>query len=175
MQLFAAILAPVLFFVFLLTPKPVITGDSKPTLPPIKSSSMPISKVSLMPKSTPVPSKVVQLSDSLFLDSINSYRVSKGLSLVSSDFYTCSFAKLRAKEISTNFNHDGFNNRLTSKYLSYPSFHVVIENIAMTSNRQDVINLWINSPGHAANMQKDTPFVCVQNYGDYYAYEGYKQ
>ncbi len=34
--------------------------------------------------------------------------------------------------------------------------------------------MWINSPGHAANMEKDTPYVCVVVNGKYFAYEGWK-
>ncbi len=177
-----------MFFALLTNPSPTSTSDravSSPKPTPsakvlvISRTPTPLPTPTLTP--TPIPTPSVKPTptpsssfDSLFLDSVNSYRASKGLSAVSSDSYTCSFAKLRAQEISTNFNHDGFNNRLNSHTLPYPSNHEVTENIAMTSNPNDVINMWINSPGHSANMQKDTPFVCIQNSGDYYVYEGYK-
>ena len=105
---------------------------------------------------------------------INEYRASVGLPSVKTDKYTCEFAVTRAAEIVNNFNHDGFQNRVNSKTLPYPSFSSVTENIAMTSNYKDVVNMWINSSGHAANMRKDTPYVCVEKIGNYYAYEGWR-
>jgi uncharacterized protein YkwD len=108
------------------------------------------------------------------MNAINVYRSSQGLSSVQADKNTCDFAATRAQEIVGNFNHDGFQNRINTHTLPYPSYHMVTENIAMTSNYQDVVNMWINSPGHAANMRADTPYVCVAKSGNYYAYEGWK-
>lgn len=51
---------------------------------------------------------------------------------------------------------------------------LVTENIARAANYKDVVKLWINSPGHAANLFADTPYACVENYGNFYAYEGWK-
>lgn len=106
------------------------------------------------------------------MDAINAYRVSNGLAKVSQDPLTCSFATTRAKEIASNFNHDGFTSRINNHTLPYPSYHEITENIVMTSDYKEVVTIWINSPGHAENMRKDTPFVCVAKFGDYYAYEG---
>jgi len=108
------------------------------------------------------------------MQEINNYRRSQGLSEVKTDSYTCDFAAIRAQEISSAFNHDGFSNRLSSKTLPYPSYSVVIENLAKISDYQKVVTLWINSSGHAANMRKDTPFVCVAQNGNFFAYEGFK-
>lgn len=108
------------------------------------------------------------------MDGINNYRASKGLSKASSNQGTCAFAKTRSGEISSAFNHDGFNQRISSHTLPYGSYSLVTENIAQTSNSADVVNMWINSPGHAENMQKDTPFICVVQNGNYFAYEGWK-
>lgn len=90
------------------------------------------------------------------------------------DSYSCDFAKLRAEEIAQNFNHDGFSNRINAKSLPYPSYHEVTENIAMTPDYKDVVSMWINSSGHAENMRRDTPLVCVERNGNYYAYEGWR-
>ena len=105
---------------------------------------------------------------------INEYRKSQGLSEVKTDQYTCDFAKTRAGEIATSFNHDGFRSRINNKSLPYPSYSQVTENIAMTSNYQDVVNMWISFSGHAENMRKDTPYVCVERNDNYYAYEGWR-
>lgn len=108
------------------------------------------------------------------LDQVNAFRASKGLSKVQTDGYTCAFATLRANEITSNFNHDGFNNRANSHTLPYPSYSSVTENIALNSDPTQVVPAWIASPGHNENMQKDTPNVCIANSGNYYAYEGWK-
>lgn len=133
------------------TPSPTPLATSEPT------------------SSTPPPSSS-QLS--FFMNEINDYRKSFGLTSVSTNDTVCNFAKVRAQEISTNFSHDGFNQRVQSYTLPYTSYSLVTENIAETPNYQDVVTLWKKSPGHAENMRADTPYVCVENYGNYYAYEG---
>ena len=101
------------------------------------------------------------------LQQINAYRASHGLSPVSEDPQTCAYAQLRANELVSRFDHNG------SPY-PYNNYSLVTENIAMTTNPSEVVSLWINSPGHAENMRKDTPYVCVRNSGPYYAYEGWR-
>lgn len=108
------------------------------------------------------------------LAAINSYRQSKGLAAIRTDPLTCSFAKLRAQEVSGNFSHTEFYNRVKGKTLPYPHYKQVTENLAWAPSGQNPVNMWINSPSHAANMLKNTPFVCVGNFGDYYAYEGWQ-
>ncbi len=124
-----------------------------------------------MPKLTHFP--IPKPSSNNLLDKINTYRKSQGLGPVATNPLTCDFAQVRAQEISSNFNHDGFNQRLASHNLPYKSYSLVTENIAETSSNNP-IEMWIASPGHAANMRADTPFVCVMQFGNYYAYEGLK-
>lgn len=102
------------------------------------------------------------------------YRSSKGLSNVVADKYTCDFAATRAKEIVDAFNHDGFRSRVDSKSLPYKSYRSVTENIAFTPDYKKVVDMWIGSSGHAENMRKDTPFVCVAQQNNYFVYEGRK-
>lgn len=147
---------------------------SRPTSTPLPTST-PTPVPTLRPTSTPTPvSPTYDAKTMYFLEQINNYRKSQGLSAVKPDPLTCNFAKVRAQEISTSFNHDGFNNRINSKTLPYPSYSYITENLAMNSNYQAVVNQWINSPGHAANMRADTSYACVQSSGNYYAYEGWK-
>ena len=108
------------------------------------------------------------------LNAINDYRVSKGLGRVVSNAETCSFAKTRAGEISANFNHDGFTQRIASHNLPYTSYSLVTENIAENSDSSQIVNMWINSPSHEENIRKDTPYVCIVQNGNYFAYEGWK-
>jgi uncharacterized protein YkwD len=105
---------------------------------------------------------------------INKYRALRGLGAVQTSSETCSFAKLRAEEISKNFNHDGFNHQVDTKTLPYSHWSKVSENLATTPNYKEVVTLWENSPAHANNMREATPFVCVEQYGNYFAYEGIK-
>ena len=113
--------------------------------------------------------------NSLFLAEVNTYRASQGLPSVQSHPEVCAFAKKRAEEIVTNFNHDGFSKRTKDKTLPYTRWSNVTENIAMTTNPEEVVTLWINSPGHAENMRADTPYVCIAQSGNYYAYEGMRE
>ena len=90
------------------------------------------------------------------------------------DPYTCAFAGTRAQEISVEFNHDGFSERVASKTVPYPGYSYINENIARTSDYRRVVDMWIASSGHAQNMRANTPYVCVAQYGTYYAYEGWR-
>jgi len=108
------------------------------------------------------------------MNEVNNYRKSLGLNMVVTNTQTCNFAWTRATEIAVNFTHDGFNNRLNSNTLPYNGFSKVTENLAKSTNYKDVVNTWIQSGVHSQNMRADTPFVCIQRYGDYYAYEGWK-
>jgi uncharacterized protein YkwD len=138
------------------TPKPTVKPTASPTHTP-----------------SPTPSSSDPIRDYI-MTQINAYRKSLGLYAVKTDPKTCAFATTRAKEVSTNFSHDGFNQRISNHTLPYPSYHLITENIAETSNYKNVESMWQNSPGHAANMRADTPYVCVSKYGNYYAYEGWK-
>lgn len=157
------------------TPTPAVNKSVTPTK--VIPSATPTSKPSITPTKTAIPTPTITNTVSLtkqqyIMQAINNYRKSIGLSTVQTSLETCSFAKVRAKEISVNFNHDGFRNRINNKQLPYITWSQVTENLAMTSNFKNVVNMWITSPGHAENMRKNTPFVCVENYGNYYAYEG---
>lgn len=163
-----------------ITPIPTRTPTPTPTESP---SPTPTKTLTPSPTRTPTPSlKVTPTTEAgssgtfqnYIMNEINSYRKSQGLSTVQTDNNTCSFAQTRANEIINSFNHDGFRDRINNKTLPYPSYSSVTENIAMTSDYKNVVNMWINSSGHAENMRKDTPYVCVQRNGNYYAYEGWR-
>lgn len=141
---------------------------------PLKTT--PTAKPTVKPTTAPVAAAPAATNDvtAYIMKEINDYRASQGLSSVQTSAETCDFAKTRAQEITTNFNHDGFNQRKESKTLPYTSWSAITENIAMTSNYKDVVTMWKNSSGHAANMRANTPYVCVMQSGNYYAYEGMK-
>jgi uncharacterized protein YkwD len=152
------------------TPTPKFISVILPTSPIIPSPN-----ITPLPTPTPTTTPPTTNTDASYLiGEVNRYRASQGLAFVQSSNDTCSFAETRAQEISSSFSHDGFNNRVNSKTLPYPSWSNVTENIAQTSNLQNVVPMWINSAGHAANMRQDTPFVCIKQNGSYFAYEGMK-
>lgn len=103
---------------------------------------------------------------------INQFRTSHGTYATKTNSQTCNFAAKRAKEISTNFSHNGFNT--TTLRNAYGSYHYVTENIAMTSSYKNVVNMWINSAGHRKNLLANTPYICVGIYNNYYAMEGWR-
>lgn len=144
------------------TPSP---NSTKPVSSPVQSPS-------------PIPSPVLESAlDDIqiyIISEINDYRKSQGLGEIAVDPNTCSYANTRAKEILADFSHKGHEQRIDSKNLPYPSWSLVTENIAMTSDYKQVVDLWIKSSGHAENMRRDTPYVCVERYDKYYAYEGWK-
>jgi uncharacterized protein YkwD len=106
---------------------------------------------------------------------INAYRTSLGLSSVKADTYTCDFAQTRAHELGGSFSHDGFTSRINAHTLPYPRYTEITENIAQTQDPTQVVQMWINSPGHAENMRRNTPFVCVKGENGNYAYEGWSE
>ncbi len=151
------------------TPVPTPTKTPSPTPTPTPSP-IPTPTKKPLPTRAPIQTNFSGgMSD--LLSQVNDYRKSQGLSPVVSNSDTCSFARLRAQEISADFSHAGFTNRVNNHTLPY-SYHEVTENIAMNSNSNDVVSEWIKSPGHAENMRKNTPYVCIEKYGEYYVYEG---
>jgi uncharacterized protein YkwD len=132
----------------------------------------------IVPTQTPVPTQPPMQTASLstissyLLNGVNKYRTSLGLSPVQSSTETCAFASTRAQEIASGFNHNGFNDRVANHTIPYTKWSHATENIAQAPNYQEVVTLWKNSPEHAANMRDNTPFVCIEQYGSFYAYEG---
>ncbi len=160
-----------------LTPTPRVRRQRTLTPSPTKApTATPTTRQK--PTDTPTPTKsndtTVNEKQAYIMKAINDYRKSQGLSPVQTDKHTCDFAKTRAAEITKGFNHDGFSNRIKNNSLPYPGYSLVSENIAMTSDYKRVVTLWINSPGHAENMRRNTPYVCVEASGNYYAYEGWR-
>jgi uncharacterized protein YkwD len=116
---------------------------------------------------------VVAAAEDIFLQ-INSIRSDNNLPELVKDEIACSFANLRAQEISENFSHTGFRSRFDSGTLAYPSYSSAVENIAMNENPEVVFDSWMNSEGHKNNMLSDITKGCVGASGQYYTFEGWK-
>lgn len=147
------------------TPKQVLGVSTQPTVKPTTSPSP-----SAQPTSAPTVS-LSSVSDYL-LTRVNQYRATQGLPAVQSSAEVCAFATTRAGEIAKSFTHAGFNTRIANHTLPYAHWTRATENIAETADYKQVVDLWINSPEHAANMRDNTPYVCVAQNGKDYAYEG---
>ena len=158
-----------------ITAQPTPTSQSISPTPRPQATYIPTSAPITQPTSVPAPTSATSPTNDVqgyIMNEINKYRTSQGLSSVQTSGPTCSFAATRAQEITTSFSHDGFNSRINSKTLPYTSWSSVTENIAQTTDYKQVVSMWANSAGHAANMRADTPYVCVVQNGSYFAYEG---
>lgn len=136
----------------------------------VNHTGTPLPTISLQPAI----SRKLTETELYIINAINAYRKSQGLAAVQTDDVTCSFATIRAKEIATNFSHDGFNERVKNNTLLYKNYALITENIAETSNYKNVVDMWAASAPHAENMRADTPYVCIAQYDNYFAYEGWK-
>ena len=125
--------------------------------------------------STPQPVPQLSHISSFLLQEVNKYRASLGLSPVQPSMQTCAFAKIRAKEITTDFSHDAFYARVHNHSIPYTTWARATENIAEAPTYKEIVTLWKNSPEHAANMRDNTPYVCIMQSGNYYAYEGMRR
>jgi len=158
------------------TPSPTLSAKQNSTEEKASSSQQNSEETQNVQQaqSNPIANTKEQSHKDYILGKINEYRASQGISAAQPNAETCSFARTRAGEISSNFNHDSFTQKISSNTLPYPSYSLVTENIAMTGNFMDAVNIWLNSGPHAENMRKDTPFICVEQNGNYFAYEGWK-
>ena len=154
------------------------TASSGPTT---SATTVPIpTPASYSPTSTPSATPTIANASipnsirSYILGEINVYRKREGLQVALIDPYTCNFAKRRVQEVAQTFDHSGFTSRRDSNTLPYPSYSEITENLARASSYRQVADLWISSTPHAENLRKDTPFACVEGYGNYYVYEGWK-
>ncbi len=150
--------------------KPSQTWQSKIS----KSSNPPAQNLSeASPVGTKFTPPIITIFDHI-MGQINDYRKNYNLVPFKTDSNTCGFAVLRAKEISANFNHDGFKSRMNNKSLPYPSYSYIVENLANVSDYTEVVKTWIASPNHAENLRANAPYACVGNFGNYYVFEGWR-
>ena len=90
---------------------------------------------------------------------INDYRTSKGLAAMTWNEVIAEQARQHSKNMAsgaTAFGHDGFSAR-TSAISQTISWASAAENVAMASATSDpaatVVNEWLNSSGHKANIE----------------------
>ena len=96
----------------------------------------------------------------------NEYRRDQGLNTLGIEAALCTVAEQRAKEISTNFSHDGFEAAIDRNGVNRSA---VGENIASgpLSGVHFVQWAWDRSPGHRENMLRDWNAGCGGVYGKF--------
>ncbi len=98
---------------------------------------------------------------------INNYRKENGKAVLKVDSGLCEYANLRAREIVTDWSHDGFFQVRHQQYCSSCSY--IGENLAREfSTPQEIFNGWLGSPGHKENLDRPFNIGCLGFY-----YNGY--
>lgn len=132
------------------------TPESKPeTTPPSEDTSTPESKPETStPENKPEADKELTFAEQV-VELVNQERTKAGLSAVTLDQNIASAALVRAKEIETSFSHTRPNGSKFSTALTEQgvTFKGAGENIAWGQKSPEaVIQAWMNSEGHRANI-----------------------
>ena len=106
---------------------------------------------------TRITAKIAPGIEDQILDLVNKYRKTKGLPALQYNFVIASIAREHTMNMATGkvaFGHAGFSARF-----KYITSHVngtaaVAENVAFGSQTaEEVVNGWLNSPGHRKNIE----------------------
>ena len=140
------------------TPKPKPTKAPKPTATPVPATPTPVPATPTPVPATPTPVPTADPTSAYaqeVLDLVNAKRAEAGVAPLSLDSSLNAAARVRAKEITTTWGHtrpNGGNPKsaVEEQGLSPSS---VAENISAGRwSAQDVVNGWMESDGHRANI-----------------------
>ncbi len=139
--------------------KPTVNSTTPQSSKPTPSSSAPASSKPSVSSSAPVSSKpqtnnsqTDQLAAQV-VALVNQERAKQGLSPLAADSNLASSALIRSQEIVTKFAHERPNGEQGYQMAFRAGFSVVGENIAYGySTAESVMNAWMNSEGHRANI-----------------------
>ena len=138
------------------TPKPKPTKAPKPTAAPATPTPVPATPTPVPATPTPVPTAdPTSAYAQEVLDLVNAERANAGLAPLTLDSSLNAAARVRAKEITTNWGHTRPNGTkcttaITDQGLSYSA---ASENISAGRwSASDVVNGWMASDGHRANI-----------------------
>lgn len=99
------------------------------------------------------------------LNMINQYRNLNGVAPLVQNDYLCGLAATRIFDITKNFNHDGF------KTMVCRNCTFISENLAENfPNNKNLLNAWIDSPGHNANLLRPVTDACVVSNNGYHVF-----
>lgn len=140
------------------TPKPKPTKAPKPTATPVPATPTPVPATPTPVPATPTPVPTADPTSAYaqeVLDLVNAKRAEAGVAPLALDSSLNAAARVRAKEITTTWGHtrpNGGNPKsaVEEQGLSPSS---VAENISAGRwSAQDVVNGWMESDGHRANI-----------------------
>ena len=96
---------------------------------------------------------------------VNDWRIKNGLQAFTKDADLCAYADKRSVEIQTDFSH--------TKFLSSPcNVKQCGENLAKGLSTENVVlQDWVNSPEHLANLKYSYSSMCISCKGNYCAQE----
>lgn len=104
------------------------------------------------------------------LDYVNEYRHSKGLSSLQPLDIASKQAYLHSKEMAnreTGFGHEGFDQRMQNIKQNFGWITASAENVAYGQlSAKEVVEGWLNSPGHKKNMEGNYTFTGIGVYKD---------
>lgn len=110
--------------------------------------------------STPTP---VQLNAKVLFNDVNTWRIKNGYKPFMRSQELCNVAMKRIPEIKIKATHDGI-----WKYWNNMQFLIAGENLAENFIFEEaVLNGWINSPEHYANLIKPYTYSCIETDGQY--------
>lgn len=97
---------------------------------------------------------------------VQKWRIDNQLPAYTLDTLTCTTAIIRSKQIQTDWSHQGFLAN-PERWCGGNACHIA-ENLASNiKDEQTILNLWLQSPRHLANLKADYPYACIacdQNY-----------
>lgn len=117
------------------------------------------------------PEPLMDSEGQAILADLNAYRLEKGKTVVGPDKQTCSLAEVRANHIATkgDFSHDGFYSMNLSYFYGY--FVNASENLAKNYDYHEILDRWIESPTHNANLLAEVDNVCLKKAANYWVME----
>lgn len=130
-----------------------IACASKPTSSS-KNTSSSASKPAA-PRPVGTASTAPKLEDDI-LELINKHRRSKGLPALTNNLVIETEARRHSMAMATKripFGHEGFNIRSKIVTSKVPGTNAVAENVAFGSTAKEVVDGWLNSPGHKKNIE----------------------
>lgn len=133
-----------------------------PTFAPPSSGSyvrQPPLELEILPSPTP---DVIEKSS--VWDLVQRWRADNGLPMYQQNDRVCEIAQQRLNEVKTNWSHDGFR---WERFC--PNGDCLLsENLARKfSTEQSVLDGWLSSSSHRANLQKDYQYACIATDGNY--------
>lgn len=107
--------------------------------------------------------KIFDISEDKLWGLVQEWRTQENLATYEQSIETCRIADQRLIETKVNWSHDGFEAKRFC-----PQGCTLSENIARGfSNEQDILDSWLKSASHSANLKMNLPYSCIKSDGEY--------